>query len=136
MASYRIDRINEDIRKELSQLIRNLKDPRVQGMISVTRTETANDLRYCTVYVSPLDKGDVKEVIKGLKSASGFLRRELGHNMSLRYTPELTFVADDSIERGSRIIQMINHISAQDAEKAAQAEGAGTAPEEGAPDHD
>ncbi|MCD7919799.1 MAG: 30S ribosome-binding factor RbfA [Clostridiales bacterium] len=131
MPSYRIDRINEDIRKELSQLIRNLKDPRVQGMISITRTETSNDLRYCTVYVSPLDKRDVKEVIKGLKSASGFLRRELGRNMSLRYTPELTFVADDSIERGSRIIQMINDISAQDAEKAAA-----SAPEEGTPDHD
>lgn len=121
MPSYRINRINDDIMRELSGLIRTLKDPRVQGMISITRTETTADLRYCTVYVSPLDKGDVKEVIKGLKSASGFLRRELGHNMSLRYTPELIFVADDSIERGTRIIKMINDISAQDAEKAASA---------------
>lgn len=121
MPSYRIDRINDDIMRELSGLLRSLKDPRVQGMISITRTETTTDLRYCTVYVSPLDKRDVKEVIKGLKSASGFLRRELGHNMSLRYTPELIFVADDSIERGTRIIKMINDIAAQDAEKAASA---------------
>lgn len=118
MASYRINRINDDIMRELSTLLRTIKDPRVQGMISITRTETTGDLRYCTVYVSPLDKRDVKEMMKGLKSASGYLRRELGHNLNLRYTPELTFVADDSIERGTRIIAKINEVSASDAEKA------------------
>jgi ribosome-binding factor A len=121
MASYRLGRINDDIMRELSALIRNLKDPRVKGMISITRTETTADLRYCTVYVSPLDKSDVKEVVRGLKSAAGFLRRELGRNVNLRYTPELIFVADDSIERGTRIIQKINEVSAQDAAKAAAA---------------
>jgi ribosome-binding factor A len=115
MASYRLGRINDDIMRELSALIRNLKDPRVKGMISITRTETTADLRYCTVYVSPLDKSDVKEVVRGLKSAAGFLRRELGRNV------KLIFVADDSIERGTRIIQKINEVSAQDAAKAAAA---------------
>lgn len=118
MASYRINRINDDIMRELASLLRGVKDPRVQGMISITRTETTADLRYCTVYVSPLDKRDVKEMMKGLKSASGYLRRELGHHLNLRYTPELTFVADDSIERGTRIIAKINQVTAEDAAKA------------------
>lgn len=117
MASYRMNRINDDIMRELSALLRTVKDPRVQGMISITRTETTGDLRSCTVYVSPLDKGNARELMKGLRSASGYLRRELGHNLSLRYTPELTFVEDDSIERGSRIIAKINEVAAADAEK-------------------
>lgn len=111
MASNRLMRINEEIQKELSGMIRNLKDPRVQDtMISITRVETTPDLRYAKVYVSVLDKSDVKEVIKGLKSAGGYLRRELGRALSLRYTPELVFQADDSIDKGTHILKLLNDI--------------------------
>ena len=90
MASNRIGRINEEIQRELADLLRNLKDPRVQAtMISITRVDTTADLRYCKVYVSSLDKGDETGMIRGLKSASGYLRRALAQRMTLRYTPEL-----------------------------------------------
>lgn len=114
MATNRINRINEDIQRELAALLRTVKDPRVQGLISITRVDTTADLRYCRVYVSALDQSDIKEVVKGLKSAAGYLRRELGHALTLRYTPELQFLADDSIERGVRMVTMIDHILEED----------------------
>ena len=117
MATNRINRINEDIQRELASLIRTVKDPRVHGLISITRVDTTTDLRYCRVYVSVLDQSDVKEVVKGLKSAAGYLRRELGHVLTLRYTPELQFVADDSIERGVRMVSMIDHILEEDEQR-------------------
>ena len=108
MASNRIGRINEEIQKELSSLFRTLKDPRVQGgMVTVTHVDTTSDLRYAKVFVSVLDKTQEKDVVKGLKSAAGYLRRELGAAIKLRYTPELQFVADDSIEQGAHILQML-----------------------------
>ena len=107
MASNRIGRINEEIQRELSSLIRTLKDPRVQGgMDPITHVDTT-DLRYCRVFVSGRDKTQEKDVIRGLKSAAGYLRRELGMAMSLRYTPELQFTADDSIEYGAHILEML-----------------------------
>ena len=87
-----------------------MKDPRVHGLVSITAVDTAPDLRYAKVYVSMLDKSDVKEVVKGLKSASGYLRRELGQALQLRYTPELTFVADDSIAEGAHILELIEKL--------------------------
>ena len=117
MATNRINRINEDIQRELASLIRTVKDPRVHGLVSITRGDTTTDLRYCRVYVSVLDQSDVKEVVKGLKSAAGYLRRELGHVLTLRYTPELQFVADDSIERGVRMVSMIDHILEEDEQR-------------------
>jgi ribosome-binding factor A len=108
MAGNRINRINEEIQKELSSLLRTLKDPRVQGgMVTVTRVDTTSDLRYAKVFVSTLDKEREKDLIRGLKSAAGYLRRELGQAMQLRYTPELQFVADDSIEYGAHILAML-----------------------------
>ena len=108
MASNRINRINEEIQKELSSLFRTLKDPRVQGgMVTVTHVDTTTDLRWCRVFVSVLDKTQEQDVIKGLKSAAGYLRRELGAAIKLRYTPELQFVADDSIEYGAHILEML-----------------------------
>ena len=104
MASNRIGRINEEIQRELSNLIRAVKDPRVKGMVSLTAVETTPDLRYAKVYVSVLDRSDVDQVIKGLKSAGGYLRRELGSALSLRYTPELIFERDDSIDKGAQIM--------------------------------
>ena len=109
MASNRIGRINEEIQRELASLIPNVKDPRVTGMISVTAVDTTPDLRYAKVYISVLDKSDSTQVLKGLKSASGWLRRELGHALQLRYTPELTFVQDDSIDKGAHILDMLRN---------------------------
>ena len=107
MPGNRIGRINEEIQRELSALIRTVKDPRVTGMVSVTAVETTNDLRYAKVFISVLDKSDSSQVIKGLKSASGYLRRELGRALSLRYTPELIFERDDSIDKGAHILDLL-----------------------------
>lgn len=109
MASNRIGRINEEIQRELASLIPNVKDPRVSGLISVTAVDTTPDLRYAKIYISALDKSDCAQVLKGLKSASGYLRRELGHALQLRYTPELTFVRDDSIDQGAHILDMLRN---------------------------
>ena len=108
MASNRIGRINEEIQRELSALLRTLKDPRVSGaMVTITHVDTTSDLRYSRIFVSTLDKTQEKDAMKGLKSAAGYLRRELGASMSLRYTPELQFIADDSIEYGAHILEML-----------------------------
>ena len=109
MASNRIGRINEEIQRELASLIPNVKDPRVSGLISVTAVDTTPDLRYAKIYISVLDKSDCAQVLKGLKSASGYLRRELGHALQLRYTTELTFVRDDSIDQGAHILDMLRN---------------------------
>ena len=110
MASKRIGRINEEIQRELATLIRTVKDPRVHGLVSITAVETTPDLRFSKIYVSVLDKSDVKEVVKGLKSAAGYLRRELGSALKLRYTPELQFVEDDSIGQGAHILSMLRNL--------------------------
>ena len=107
MASNRMGRINEEIQRELAALIPSVKDPRVTGMISVTAVDTTPDLKFAKVYVSILDKGDCDQVVKGLKSAAGWLRRELGRSLNLRNTPELSFVPDDSIDHGARILSML-----------------------------
>ena len=108
MPSNRIGRINEEIQRELSTLLRTLKDPRLQGgLLTITRVDTTSDLRWCKVYVSALDKSQEKEMLKGLKSAAGYLRRELGAAVQLRYTPQLEFNADDSIQHGAHILQML-----------------------------
>ena len=111
MASNRIGRINEEIQKEISKLIRNLKDPRVQDtMISITRVEATPDLRYAKVYVSFLQEERAADALKGLKSAGGYLRRELGRGLQLRYTPELVWEMDDSITYGAKMLKLINSL--------------------------
>ena len=109
MPSNRIGRINEEIQREMASLIRTVKDPRVAeaGMVSVTAVETTPDLKYAKIYVSVLDKSASAQTLKGLKSASGYLRRELGQRLNLRNTPELTFVRDDSIDKGAHILDML-----------------------------
>ena len=109
MAGFKLERTNDDIRIVLSDLLRSIKDPRVnQGMLSITRTDTTGDLRYCKVYLSVYGLENEKELKKGLKSASGWLRRELGSKLSLRYTPELIFELDDSIEHGAHINRIMS----------------------------
>ena len=111
MASNRIGRINEEIQKELASLIRNLKDPRVQDtMISITRVETTPDLRYAKIYASFLQEDKAADGLKGLKSASGYLRRELSRALQLRYTPELVWEQDDSITYGAKMLKLINSL--------------------------
>ena len=114
MASNRIGRINEEIQKELASLLRNLKDPRVQDtMISITHVETTPDLRYAKVYVSFLQEERASDAMKGLKSAGGYLRRELGRALNLRYTPELTWALDDSITYGAKMLKLINSLEVE-----------------------
>lgn len=116
MANNRIGRINEQIQRELSTLISTVKDPRVTGLISVTAVETTPDLHYAKVFISVLDKGDSKQVLKGLKSAGGYLRHALGQNLDLRHTPQLLFEEDHSIVKGAQILELLENVR--------QAEGA------------
>ncbi len=110
MASNRIGRINEEIQRELSTLLRTVKDPRLQNaLVTITHVDTTSDLRYARIFISALDKDQEAEMMKGLKSASGYLRRELGAALRLRYTPELQFIADDSIEQGAHILEMLRN---------------------------
>ncbi len=121
MASNRIGRINEEIQKELAALLRNLKDPRVQDtMISITRVEATPDLRYAKVYVSFLEENKAADALKGLRSASGYLRRELGSALKLRYTPELQWELDDSITYGARMLKLINSLEVKSDEQSDQ----------------
>ena len=111
MSANRLEKINEEMKKELSQIISfELKDPRVTGgLISVTKVSVTQDLKYAKVYISVMN-ADKTEVLKGLKSASGHLRSEISHTMNLRYTPELIFELDDSIEYGAHIQDVLKEI--------------------------
>ena len=109
--SIRMGRINDDIQLALSSLLRSVKDPRVQqGLISITRVETTGDLRYAKVWLSVLGELNEKEFKRGLKSCGPWLRRELGASLNLRYTPELVFELDHSMEYGAKISRMIEEI--------------------------
>lgn len=122
MASNRINRINEEIQKVLAAAIRELKDPRVSTtMISVTRVETTPDLRYTKVYVSFLEENKASDAMKGLKSAGGFLRREVGQKLNLRYTPEIMWALDDSITYGAKLLELINSLEGTSHEDSDQA---------------
>ena len=115
MASNKLARTNDEIQFALSKLLREVKDPRVQqGMISVTRVETTGDLRYSKIWLSVMGMKDEKEFRRGLRSASGWLRRELGSALNLRYTPELVFEVDHSIEYGAHINEMINSLEKEE----------------------
>ena len=115
MASHRIERTTEDIKRELTAIFRELKDPRVtQAFLSIVRVEVTNDLSYCTVQISAIEGLDrAKQAVKGLKSASGFIRRELGHRLKLRHVPELIFNATDSIEYSAHISRILNDLDVE-----------------------
>ncbi|GAA0228226.1 30S ribosome-binding factor RbfA [Metaclostridioides mangenotii] len=118
MASYnRTARIAEEIKKVVStMLISGVKDPRINSMVSVTDVEVTNDLRYAYVYVSILG-GDQDSTLLGLKSAGGYLRRELGKSIKLRYIPEIIFKVDDSLERGMYMEKLINSVNKKSSDK-------------------
>ncbi len=112
MANNRLGRINEEVMREVATLIRNLKDPRIHIMTSVTRADVTPDMRYARIFISVLgDERAMADSIKGLKSAGGYLRRELSRKLQLRYTPELVFVPDDSITHGAHIMELLESVS-------------------------
>ncbi len=117
MAKYRQNRINDEMQKELMEILRRVKDPRVQdAFISVTAVDCTADLKYAKIYYSAL-RGDAKEIAKGLKAAAGFIRRELARSLNLRMTPELTFLQDSSITYGAHIASILNKLEISEPEE-------------------
>lgn len=112
MPGHRMERITEDVHRELTAIFRELKDPRAQqGMLSIVRVNVTNDLSHCTVYVSSmLGMEKCKEACVGLKSAAGFMRSELGRRLKLRHVPQLHFVASDSIEYSANINKLLHDL--------------------------
>ncbi|MGD0115739.1 MAG: 30S ribosome-binding factor RbfA [Dehalococcoidia bacterium] len=121
MTTRRIARLNDAFREEISDLLlRQVKDPRLTGFITITRVETSADLSHARVYVSVMgSEEDRNEAMRGLEAAASFLRREIGHRVSLRRAPELRFHRDDSIEQGARVLDLLDEVAepATDQEK-------------------
>ena len=123
---YHTNRVNEDIARELMYILQNVKDPRVsKSFVSVTKTETTPDLKYCKIYYSNLSGND-KEVKTGLYSAIGYIRRELSSRLALRNTPELSFIKDTGAEHGARISELLKEIEAEAPEESEKQESAST----------
>lgn len=109
MASHRHDRLAEDIRRELTDIFRSLKDPRINGMISIVKVDLSGDLSHCKVYVSSLDGMEAaRNAVEGLTSAAGFIRREVNARLTMRRSPAFHFIADDSIEHSADIAKLLN----------------------------
>ena len=114
MSSYRLDRTSEDIMRELTAILRHVKDPRVSGMLSIVRVEVTNDMSYAKVYISAMEGLDrAKEAVKGLQSAAGYMRHELFNRLHLRRCPELKFIPDDSIEHSAQITRMLEDLEGE-----------------------
>ncbi|MDF2567255.1 MAG: rbfA [Oscillospiraceae bacterium] len=113
MAGFKASRMSEDIKREVYSIIRELKDPRVKdSMLSIVKADVSGDLSHCKLYISDIAGFDKsKEAVKGLESASGFIKRELSNRLHLRRCPELKFIADDSIEQGANINRIIEDLS-------------------------
>ncbi len=110
MAKYRRGRINEEMQKELTVILRRVKDPRVcDAFISITAADCTADLKYAKIYYSAMG-GDKKEIAQGLRAAAGFIRRELASSLNLRMTPELTFIEDTSVAYGAKIASILNRL--------------------------
>ena len=110
-------RVNEEVQHELSSIIRELKDPRLAMMTTVTEVNVATDLKTCKAYISVLgDEKARKDMMEGLRSAAGFIRRELAHSLNMRNTPEITFKLDTSIERGVEMSRLIDEVMQKDRE--------------------
>ena len=117
MAGNKLARVTEDVHREITAILRDVKDPRVSGcLLSVVRVEVTNDLSYGTIYVSTMEGMDrTKNAVQGLKSAAGFIRRELGRRLQLRHVPELIFKPTDSIEYGASISRMLHDLDIPEA---------------------
>lgn len=111
MGSYRASRTEEDMKRELSDIMRSLKDPRISGLISIVKLDLSGDLSHCKVYVSSMNGIEqAKNAVKGLESASGFIKRELNGRMKLRKLPEFKFIADNSIEHSADIVRILDDL--------------------------
>ena len=111
MQSHKIYRTSEDIKRELTDILRSLKDPRIKGFISILRVDAAKDLSVAKIYISAIEGLDTaKDAIKGLEAASGFIRRELALRLQLRHTPTLKFIPDNSIEHGAHINKVLESL--------------------------
>ena len=118
MANYRKGRINDEVKKELSFILREVKDPRVSKLLSIVKVDVSGDLSYATVYVSAIEGFETTvNSVKALKGAAGYLRRELGMRISLRKVPELRFVADDSIEQSANISNIIESFKEEESDE-------------------
>lgn len=112
MAGYKVDRASQDILVALTEILREVKDPRITGMLSVVRVELTNDYSYCTVFISAMEGLETAQAsVKGLTAAKGYIRRELSHRVHMRHTPELRFVADGSIEHSAEISRILNDLN-------------------------
>ena len=112
MASYRIGRLSEDMKREMSVVMRELKDPRVHGMLSIVKLELSNDLSHCKIYISAVEGMETaKEAVKGLTSASGYIKKEICSRIKMRRCPELHFVADDSIEHSAQLGEIMRDLN-------------------------
>ena len=109
MAGYKIDRITSDMRAVVSEILREVKDPRISKLLSIIKVQVSNDLSYATFYVSAIEgKEATVQSVKALKGAAGFIRREIGMRMKLRKVPEIRFIADDSLEHSAHISRIID----------------------------
>lgn len=123
MAGYRINRTGEDVKRELTDIMRQLKDPRINSLLTVIKTELSNDLSHCKVYISSMEGMDkAKEACKGLNSAAGYIRREMNSRIKMRRTPEFHFIPDDSTEYGAGIARILNDLERE--EKSRQTDAA------------
>ena len=122
MSSFRIDRISEEVRHAIDAIIREMNDPRITGTYAVTRADVTRDLRWAKVYVSVLEDDKADEMIKALKKAAGYIRRELGMRVDLRYTPELLFERDRNIAYGAHIAQVLREVAPKEEEETPQDE--------------
>lgn len=112
MAGFHIDRISEDIKREIISIMRELKDPRISGMLTVVKVEVSGDLSYAKIYISAMEGLEqAKSSVKGLDSAKGYIRKQLGSRLHLRKSPELKFIADNSIEKGMDLFEKIKELN-------------------------
>ncbi len=111
MPSYKISRLSEDIKRELTDIMRSLKDPRITGMLSIVKVDLSGDMSHCKVYISSLDGMEgAKEAVAGLNNAAGFIRHEINQRIDMRRSPAFHFVADDSIAHSADIARILNDL--------------------------
>lgn len=111
MSSYRLDRLSEDIKRELTDIMRSLKDPRITGLLSIVKMDLTNDMSHCKVYISSLDGMEgAKNAVEGLTSAAGFIRHEIGTRIEMRRSPSFQFIADDSIAYSADIFKKLDNL--------------------------
>ena len=115
MPGFHLDRISEDIKREIISIMRELKDPRVSGMLTVVKVDVSNDLSYAKIYISAMEGLETaKNSVKGLQNAQGYIRKQLGARLHLRKSPELKFIADNSIEKGMDLFEKIKGLNNED----------------------